>query len=103
MTTKPKKKKSVPYEQELYKDLRNNQDEAVEYLSAALEDPDEPELFLVALRHVAEAWGFGHMAEITGLNRESLYKMLSEKGNPKLSSLMTLLDGMGLRLAVIKK
>jgi probable addiction module antidote protein len=103
MTMTPKKVKSVPYEQELYKDLRNNQDEAVEYLSASLEDPNAPELFLIALRHVAEAWGFGHMAEITGLNRESLYKMLSEKGNPKLSSLMILLDGIGLRLAVSKK
>jgi probable addiction module antidote protein len=103
MTTTQKRVKSVPYEQELYKDLRNNPDEAVEYLNTSLEDPNAPELFLVALRHVAEAWGFGHIAEITGLNRESLYRMLSEKGNPKLSSLMTLLDGMGLRLAVIKK
>lgn len=103
MTTKRKQTKSVPYEQELYKDLRANREEAVQYLSAALEDPNAPELFLIALRHVAEAWGFAHMAEITGLNRESLYKMLSENGNPKLSSLMTLLDGMDLRLAIVKK
>src|SRR6266540_3080818 len=98
MTTTQKRIKSVPYEQELYKDLRTDREGAVEYLSSALEDPNETELFLIALRHVAEAWGFGHLAEITGLNRESLYKMLSEKGNPKLSSLTTLLDGMGLRL-----
>jgi probable addiction module antidote protein len=103
MTTTQKRIKSVPYEQELYKDLRTDREGAVEYLSASLEDPNEPELFLIALRHVAEAWGFGHLAEITGLNRESLYKMLSEKGNPRLSSLTTLLDGMGLRLAVVKK
>ena len=103
MTTTQKRIKSVPYEQELYKDLCANRDEAVEYLSASLEDPNAPELILIALRHVAEAWGFGHLAELTGLNRESLYKMVSEKGNPKLSSLITLLDGMGLRLAVVKK
>lgn len=103
MTTTQKRTKSVPYEQELYKDLQTDREGAVEYLSAALEAPNETELFLIALRHVAEAWGFGHLAEITGLNRESLYKMLSEKGNPRLSSLTTLLDGMGLRLAVVKK
>lgn len=103
MTTTQKRIKSVPYEQELYKDLQSDREGAVAYLSAALEDPNEPELFLIALRHVAEAWGFAHLAEITGLNRESLYKMLSEKGNPRLSSLMALLDGLGLRLAVMKK
>lgn len=103
MTTTQKRIKSVPYEQELYKDLSSDREGAVEYLNASLEDPHELELFLIALRHVAEAWGFGHLAEVTGLNRESLYKMLSEKGNPRLSSLTTLLDGMGLRLAVVKK
>lgn len=103
MTTTIKKIKSIPYEQQLYQDLKNNPDEAIEYINLALENPNEPELFLVALRHIAEAWGFSNLATETGLNRESLYKMLSEAGNPKLSSLMTLLDGLGLRLSVVKK
>ena len=30
---------------------------AVEYLEAALEDDDIPEIFLLALRNVAEVWG----------------------------------------------
>lgn len=103
MSTTIKRTKSVPYEQELYKDLQNNPGEATEYLNLSLENPREPELFLIALRHVAEAWGFSHLAEETGLNRESMYKMLSQRGNPKLSSLLVLLDGMGLRLSVTKK
>lgn len=103
MTTTIKRVKTVSYEQELYKDLNNNPDEAIEYVNLSLEKPDEPELFLIALRHLAEAWGFSSLATETGLNRESLYKMLSEKGNPKLSSLLTLLDGLGLRLSVVKK
>ena len=44
MTTTQKRTKSVPYEQELYKDLRADHEEAVEYLNASLEDPNEPEL-----------------------------------------------------------
>ena len=50
--------------------------EAEEYLNAALEG-DDPELFLVALRNVAEAQGgVAQLANKTKLNRGSLYKML---------------------------
>ena len=40
------------------------------------------------------------MARKTGLNRENLYRVLSEQGNPELNSLEKLLKGVGLRLAV---
>jgi probable addiction module antidote protein len=95
-------RKSVPYEEVLYEDLKDPK-EAVEYLNAAIEDKEMPEVFLLALRDVAEAWGFTNMAETSGLNRENLYKMLSEKGNPRLSSLQALLDAMGMRLTVTVK
>jgi probable addiction module antidote protein len=55
---------------------------------------------LLALRDIAEARGFSQVAQDTLLNRENLYRMLSSKGNPQLSSLMTLLRSIGLRLAV---
>ena len=35
----------------------------------------------------------------TGLNRESLYKMLSEEGNPRLSSLSAIFDALGFKLS----
>ncbi|HNP31581.1 MAG TPA: putative addiction module antidote protein [Nitrospirales bacterium] len=74
--------------------------EAEEYLNAALEDID-PELFLLALRNVAEAQGgVAQLAEKAKLNRESLYKMLSKRGNPELKSLDSLLHALGFRLAV---
>ncbi len=41
-----------------------------------------------------------HLAEKTKLNRESLYRMLSERGNPELRSLDTLLHALGFRLTV---
>jgi len=74
--------------------------EAEAYLNASLEEND-PELFLLALRNVAEAQGgMSKFAKKAKLNRESLYRMLSEKGNPQLDSLSQLLDVMGFRLAV---
>lgn len=74
-------------------------DEAVAYLNAALEDEDQ-RVFLLALRDVAEARGMAWLAEKADLNRENLYRMLSEQGNPQLSSLNALLRSVGLRLAV---
>ncbi len=75
--------------------------EAAGYLNAALEDGDK-ELFLLALRNVAEArlGGMSKLAAATGLNRESLYRMLSGKGNPELKSLDRLLHALGLKITV---
>ncbi len=75
--------------------------EAAAYLNAALEDGDN-EVFLLALRNVADArlGGMAKLAEAAELNRESLYRMLSENGNPELNSLARVLQALGLRLAV---
>lgn len=73
--------------------------EAAAYLDSALEENDQ-EVFLLALRDIAEAHGFSKVAQDSLLNRENLYRMLSSTGNPQLSSLITLLRSLGLRLAV---
>ncbi len=92
-------KKNKPYHPDPIESLRDTA-EAEEYLNAALEEGD-PELFLLALRNVAEAQGgVAQLAEKAKLNRESLYKILSERGNPELKSLDALLHALGFRLAV---
>lgn len=79
-------------------------EEAVAYLNAALEeslkgDEESQYLFLVALRHVAEAQGgIGVLAQKAHLGRESLYKTLSGTGNPKWYTLVALCAAMGLNL-----
>ena len=74
--------------------------EAAAYLDAALEDGDRA-VFLLAIRNVIEALGgMTKIAHRTGLNRENLYRVLSEQGNPELKSLEKLLKALGLRLAV---
>jgi probable addiction module antidote protein len=93
--------RSVPYDDYLIGSLKN-QRRAKAYLNAALEDGDT-RVFLLALRNVAKARGFSTLATKSTLNRESLYKMLSKRGNPSLRSLGSLLDSLGFRLAVSSK
>ncbi len=97
-------KKRNNYQAHLMENLRDPELE-VEYLNAALEEEDDsdPTLFMRALKNVADAWGFTHLAEQTGLDRAGLYKMLTEHGNPRLESLHRLLDAMGLRIAITRK
>lgn len=94
--------KTRSYKDELLKSLKNRR-EAVAYLNAALEDGG-PELFLLALRDVAEAQGgMTEIAGKSGLNRENLYRMLSEKGNPELASMNALLEALGFRIQIKMK
>jgi probable addiction module antidote protein len=71
---------------------------AARYVNAALRD--SAEMFLVALRNVAEAYRIAKVAEEAGVTRESLYKTLSAEGNPCLDTLNSVLDVLGLRIAV---
>lgn len=81
-------------------DYLNTPEDIAEYLNAALED-EEPRLLTLALRDVADAiGGMTRFSEQTGLNREALYRTLSEDGNPKLDTLNTILQSLGLRLAI---
>ena len=92
------KKKTASYHDDLIESLKDPE-EAVEYLKAALEERDMPEVFLLALRDVAEARGVSQLARESGLNREFLYKMLSRRGNPSLNSLYKLLNALGLKMS----
>lgn len=84
------------YQSELLKELRDPK-EAAEYLNACFEDSEE--VFLQGLRNVVEAkGGVGNIAKITDLNRESLYRSLSKKGNPKFSNLSAILEAVGITL-----
>jgi probable addiction module antidote protein len=74
--------------------------EAAAYLTACLEGGD-PDSFLLALKDVARArGGVAQLAADTQLNREHLYRMLSEDGNPGLRSLEVVLDALGFRLTI---
>ena len=89
--------RSVSYRSSDY--LKSAQDIA-DYLNAALEDGDE-RVLLLALRNATDAiGGMTELARRSGLTRESLYRTLSEEGNPRLSSLRAILGAFGVELAV---
>ena len=82
-------------------ELRNDLEFAAEYLRAALEEEDEPKVLLIALRRIAEArGGIAQVAKAAGVERESLYRALSPRGNPRLSTLVAVTRAVGLKLTV---
>lgn len=81
-----------------------NKEEAALYLQVAFDEfqnDGDTEALLLALRHVADAQGgMALLAKNTKLNRESLYRTLSSKGNPKLQTIGVLLKALGFKLSV---
>jgi probable addiction module antidote protein len=74
------------------------------YIAVALEefqkDGDE-EAFLSALALAAKVrGGFGKVAKTSGISREHLYRALSEKGDPRLSTFVQVIQSLGLSLKV---
>jgi probable addiction module antidote protein len=77
-------------------------DEAIAaYLEAAFEDGD-PKMIAVALGDIAKAKGMSAIAREAGVTREALYKSLSDRGDPKLSTLIGVMKALGLRFTVTK-
>jgi probable addiction module antidote protein len=70
------------------------------YLEAALEEND-PSLIAAALGDIARAKGMSQIATETGLGRESLYKALSPEGNPEFSTILKVVNALGLQLHAI--
>jgi probable addiction module antidote protein len=72
------------------------------YLDAAAKESQET--LLLALRDVAEAQkGMSQLAEEADVNRENLYRALSEDGNPRLSTLGSVLDALGMEWSITLK
>ncbi|HEV2210020.1 MAG TPA: addiction module antidote protein [Verrucomicrobiae bacterium] len=72
-------------------------EQAARYLTACYDEG--PDVFLQGLRDVVEAHGgMSRAARLAGLNRESLYRQLSRRGNPRLSSIKSILSALGIKL-----
>ncbi|MDO4252660.1 MAG: putative addiction module antidote protein [Rothia sp. (in: high G+C Gram-positive bacteria)] len=67
------------------------------YLNAALEDGD-PSLLQAALGDVAKARGMSVISREAGVGRESLYKSLSESGNPSWQTMSKVITALGLKV-----
>ncbi len=92
---------SASHNDAVIQELRDDPQFAAEYLKAALEDVTEPRVLLIALRQLAEArGGIAKVAKAAGIERESLYRALSPRGNPRLSTLVAVTRAIGLKLTV---
>ena len=74
-----------------------SQEDAVAYLEAALEE-DDAAVIAAALGDIARAKGMTQIAEQAGLGRESLYKALSQNGNPQFATVLKVVKAVGLKL-----
>ncbi|MDO8437241.1 MAG: putative addiction module antidote protein [Nitrosomonadaceae bacterium] len=96
-------KASRPHDDAVVELLHKDPAFADEYLSVALDEANQPggrEALLAALRHIAEAQGMTAVAERAGIPRESLYRVLSKKGNPTIKTLLAVISAAGLKLSV---
>jgi probable addiction module antidote protein len=87
------------FEDHLHEMLRDPEF-AITYLEEAMEDSIEE--FLYALRDVAcaQEGGLKRVAEHAKLGRESMYKSLSKRGNPRIRTLDSILDAVGMKICV---
>ena len=91
---------SKPYKPMLLERLQDP-DYAVDYLTEVLQNETQ-EAFLIALRNVIDARdeSLADLAEEIGVTRQGLYKMLSDDGNPRLSTLNQLLKSLGMKMNI---
>jgi len=98
-----KRKPYVPYEEGLYKRLKDPQ-YAAGYLNAVLDDPHAKiSTFLLAVADVARAHGMKDVAEKAEFHRVGLHKMLRKKGNPEFRSILKILKAVHLGITIDAK
>jgi probable addiction module antidote protein len=73
--------------------------EAAHYVNAALRDSLPS--FLMALKDVAQAKQLARVAKDAGVQRETLYRSLSDRGNPTLETFSSVLHALGFRFEVV--
>lgn len=74
-------------------------EEMAAYLDAWLEEaPDDASGIARALGDIARAKGMSQVAKEAGLSRESLYRALSEDGNPSFATVLKVARALGVRL-----
>jgi probable addiction module antidote protein len=78
--------------------LKTGEDMAL-YLDACLnEDSGDGQLIRAALNDIARARGMSQLARDTGITREGLYRALSDKGNPELTTVLKIIKALGMQL-----
>lgn len=94
---------AIPYSEAMDEFYRTNPEIALEVLNEAIRDGDQ-EMFLTILGHIIRGWGsVAALADKTELNENTLYRTLSNKGNPTLKTLLNIFKVLGLTFSVNAK
>ena len=98
------KRKFRTFDEAQIEHYRKHPTELKSYIRIALEeyqkDGDE-KAFLAALSVATRVHGgFSKLSKATGLNRENLYRALSERSDPRLSTVMQVLNTLGFSLKI---
>jgi probable addiction module antidote protein len=80
-------------------DFLQGDEDVIAYLNAAFDD-GHPEVIARAIGNIARMRGMSRVAKACGLGRESLYKSLSDRGNPEFGTILSVLRAVGIRLRV---
>jgi len=83
---------------EVTEHLRNLEDARHCLEACAKEDTGDGILIRAALNDIARSRNMTWLARETGMSRESLYKELSEDGNPAFSTVIRIVRALGLQV-----
>jgi probable addiction module antidote protein len=95
-------KEMVTFEKWDLADHINTKEDVTGYLEAALEENDTA-LLLAVIGDIARSKGMAQIAKELNLARESLYRSLSQDGNPSFNTIAKVLDNLGYQLTVKQK
>jgi probable addiction module antidote protein len=94
-------KQVTGFESDLMEKLRDPEF-ASAYIMSAIVDNDM-NFLPVALGDVAKAHGVSRLAEETGINRRTLYKVFDKKGHPSFDLVTQIMQSLGMELQIRPK
>jgi probable addiction module antidote protein len=78
------------------------EEQAAAYLEDIFKSGDH-DLIVAAIGDVARAHGMSKVADDASLGRESLYKSLSQGGNPSFATVLKVMDILGYKMQILPK
>lgn len=99
MTTR-RQKRSRSHDTAIEELLRGDPELSAEYLDQTLREGTREEMLFAMRRVVRAHGGVAKLATTTGLNENTLHRTLSPKGNPRLTTLLTICEAIGMRVSI---
>ena len=96
-----RKAQLIGFEADLMEKLRDPEFAAAYIMSAVVDN--DIDFLPVALGDVAKAHGISKLAEESGINRRTLYKVFDKNGHPSFDMVTKIMESLGMELQVRPK